>query len=186
MIIKQAFCPVFCHGFCNTVESNSKYKLVQNKYKTSYVIEFCEMTHDQHVNCNIYLNTIMRDAIETFKALQRNSDSVNSMEDSNISVSNYVFEKLEPGNGISNKRHDIGLSSINNKPQMYVYTVLIFLNTVDRSECTICISHQEIKVNVITGNCVFIPCGVENTFCIKNENGTCPLYFVTCNILMTL
>ena len=186
MIVKQAFSPIFCHGICNIIESNSKYKLVKNKYKTSHVIEICEMTHEQTENCSLYLNTIMRDCIETFKVLQKNSDSVNSMEGSNIHVSNYVFERLEPGNGISNKRYDIGLFNIKNKQYLCVYTIVLFFNTVENSECLVSISQQDMNIDIITGNCLFIPCGIESTFSIKNINGKIPLYFMTCNILMEI
>ena len=186
MIVKRGLSPLFCNDFCNTIESISQYKLVKNKFKTSNVIEICEMTQVQQAKCRIYLNTIMRDAIETFKVLQINSDSVNSMENNNVVVSNYVFEMLEPGNGVSNERYDIGLLNINNAPHIYAYTVVFLLNTVDNSKCIVSISQQETQVDVVTGNCIFIPCGVESTFSIKNINGKVPLYFMTCNILLTV
>ena len=186
MIIKQAFSPKYCYEFCNIVEKQSQYKVVNNIYKNSNVIEFTEMTQNGRELCERYLNTIARDAIETFRATQISSECVNSIENSNLNVSNYVFEKLEPGSGVSNKRHDIGLSVLHNKPHVYVYTILLILNTVQNAQCTVSISHQDIKVNIETGNCVFIPCGVENTFSINNKNGDVPLYFMTCNILTEL
>ena len=169
MIIKQAFSPKYCYEFCNIVEKQSQYKVVNNIYKNSNVIEFTEMTQNGRESSVRYLNTIARDAIETFRATQISSECVNSIENSNLNVSNYVFEKLDPGSEMfPNKRHDIGLLSYTTSSCIRLY---YFANIEYSSKCRVYGKYftPRYKSERRNRKCVFIPCGVENTFSINNK-----------------